>query len=442
MKVVYVLPFFLPDYVGGTEVYVWSLCKYLESIGIACEVLIPNYNSNTTITYLYDNIKVIKYAEPTKQTRLHRMGLASPDGVNYFCEYLKRSNPDVVHFHGINGNISITPNHIVKAKELGFKTVYTIHLVNDVCLATTLILNKKHLCDGVIRFETCAKCVLIHKNNAESISTFFAYTSNVLRSIRVDAGKLSGTLATAMSFASRIQQHKSELYKVVENCDKVVVLTDWYKKILLKNGIEASKLNHISQALPFIPSPEKKTLETVSFQYKSSLKIVFAGRIDPLKGVDLLLKAVNGIPEEDIEISIYGKHETNDYYKLCKELTFNKGNIHWRGILERQYIIESFKKHDILCLPSTSAEMSPLVIQEAFAAGIPVLASNVPGNTELIENGKNGLLFDFSSIEHLSDRITLLIQDRKLVKKMKENISEPASFNEVGKKYFDLYNSI
>ena len=58
--------------------------------------------------------------------------------------------------------------------------------------------------------------------------------------------------------------------------------------------------------------------------------------------------------------------------------------------------------YDLLCVPSLSSEMSPLVIQEAFAAGIPVLASRGYGNIEQIRHGENGLVFNFNSADSLA----------------------------------------
>lgn len=51
-----------------------------------------------------------------------------------------------------------------------------------------------------------------------------------------------------------------------------------------------------------------------------------------------------------------------------------------------------------MSLCSTFSEMSPLVIQEAFAARLPVIASNVYGNAEQITHGENGLLFNFNDV--------------------------------------------
>jgi len=100
------------------------------------------------------------------------------------------------------------------------------------------------------------------------------------------------------------------------------------------------------------------------------------------------------------------------------------------------------KEHDILCLCSTFSEMNPLVIQEAFEAGIPVIASNVHGNSEQIMHEKNGLLFKYNDVKDLQCQIERCINEPSLVNKLSQNIKKPYSFEEVANKYYDLYKTL
>jgi glycosyltransferase involved in cell wall biosynthesis len=86
--------------------------------------------------------------------------------------------------------------------------------------------------------------------------------------------------------------------------------------------------------------------------------------------------------------------------------------------------------------------MSPLVIQEAFAAGIPVLASNVYGNAEQIQHNHNGLLFQFNNVADLRNQILRCIEEPSLLNNMSKNIKSPRTFEEVGEEYYQLYKSL
>jgi glycosyltransferase involved in cell wall biosynthesis len=86
--------------------------------------------------------------------------------------------------------------------------------------------------------------------------------------------------------------------------------------------------------------------------------------------------------------------------------------------------------------------MSPLVIQEAFAAGLPVIASNVYGNAEQISHNHNGLLFGINNVNELRVQIMRCINEPLLLLDLTKNIKPPRSFKEVGKEYIDLYKNL
>jgi glycosyltransferase involved in cell wall biosynthesis len=441
MKIVHVLPYFLPETVAGTEVYCWSICKYLQRQGIASEVVIPGYDQTQTTEYEFDGIRVVKYAEPTKPTRLHLMRLVLPEGLGAFKDYLQTARPDWVHFHGIYGGTGITIQHIAEAKALGFHIMYTMHLSGDVCRSQTLVYKDRELCDGVIRPARCAVCSLMQRGNNEWVANAMAGLSAGLQKVGIDAAYWNNSLGTGLSIVNRIVDMQKDLQRLGTLCDKVVLLAKWFQGMMIANGFPPEKMEYIPQALSYT-GESNQTFSAVSFRYKDSLKLVFAGRIHPAKGIDTLLKAIQDLPEEKIELSIYGKSGDDEYYNYCRSLSDGKNNIYWRGLLPREQVLPAFRQHDMFCLPSAFSEMSPLVIQEAFAAGIPVLASGVYGNAELIRPGHNGLLFPFKSVAGLREQLDRVFTENSLLPYMKSQVSPPLSFDSVGKQYLDLYRSI
>src|SRR5207249_4365601 len=99
-------------------------------------------------------------------------------------------------------------------------------------------------------------------------------------------------------------------------------------------------------------------------------------------------------------------------------------------------------QHDMLCLPSAFSEMSPLVIQEAFGAGLPVLASEVYGNAELIKHNRNGLLFTFKSLDSLYVQLKRLLEEKALLLSLKEGVKPPIAFETVAAQYLTIYKSL
>jgi glycosyltransferase involved in cell wall biosynthesis len=171
------------------------------------------------------------------------------------------------------------------------------------------------------------------------------------------------------------------------------------------------------------------------------LKLIFVGRISHFKGIKLLLMALSKLDSSKICLDIFGDSGEADYMADCKSLSVNMTNVKWKGRLAHEEVINTMSQYDILCLPSTFSEMSPLVVQEAFAAGIPVLASEAIGNVEQIKNSENGWLFKFNDTEYLSELLMNLVNDVTLVDKAKKNLTPVRSFKEIADEYAGVYKS-
>jgi glycosyltransferase involved in cell wall biosynthesis len=172
------------------------------------------------------------------------------------------------------------------------------------------------------------------------------------------------------------------------------------------------------------------------------LKLLFIGRISKFKGLHILIDAVMKINKDLVQLSIFGNTDEIDYEQNLKNVTKDQDNIIWMGLLNKEDVLNKMVQHDILCLCSTFSEMSPLVIQEAFAVGLPVIASNVYGNAEQIIHDKNGLLFRFNDPLDLKFQIERCINESTLLDDMSKNIIPPRSFDDVTEEYIKLYKSL
>ena len=128
MKVLQVLNHFLPHQTAGTEIYAYSLSRELQDNGVSVSVVIPNYKKSNSEEYIYNGLKVFKYAEPSEVNRSLIMGFRKPDGLSSFISILKEQKPDIVHFHELAGSNGITIHHVKAAKHSGAKVLFTLHL--------------------------------------------------------------------------------------------------------------------------------------------------------------------------------------------------------------------------------------------------------------------------------------------------------------------------
>ena len=439
MKVLQVLNHFLPQQTAGTEVYTYALSRQLQQQGFDVKVVIPNYGKTTDADYEYDGLAVHQYAEPSIVDRSLIMGFRIPDGLKDFVAYLKNELPDLIHFHELAGSNGITLQHVDAAKASGAKVIMTFHLAGYSCKTGTLVGTNQKLCDGKIGERICGSCYLRHRG-LKWMSVPTIQLSRLSKSYGIDFRKMNHPLWTLLGTANIIDKVKKDLFELVDLCDHVVCLTNWYKEILLKNGIEPSKISVIKQGLPYGNS---KINDSIKLERDiKPLKLMFLGRISAFKGLHLLIEALAGLETDAVELSIYGNSEVGNYESNLREKTLGMPNVHWLGKLNQSEIINTMVNHDVLCLCSTFSEMSPLVIQEAKAAGIPVLASNVYGNAEQIQDGVDGLLFDFNCVDSLQTQIKRLIDDVDLLKKLRINNKKPRGFDEVTQEYLLLYNEL
>ncbi len=441
MNILHCIIQYFPAYIGGTEVYTHTLAKLQQEAGHTVAVAVPYidyYNpGGINKEYVYDGITVYQFLEPGHPHNHNLyLGKVKPAGLENFKELLLAFKPDVVHFHEINLGNSYSVHHLQVAASFGAKVVMTMHLSFLVCNSGVLI-KKGKPCDGVIRTHTCSAC---------SYHTFYKIPwplAHVLSATaQLSTGIVNrlpkGKLKTLLSMPLVIQRKKNDLHTTLKYVQRLVAVSYWYREMLLRNGVPADKLTVIPQALPFTAMP---VIDKPMAANRLPLKIIFIGRIQPQKGVDILLSAVEYFTKVEVVVDIYGRKEDTDYYRQFETKANAMEQVRFCGILTRDELLPTIAKYDILCLPSTITEMAPLVIQEAFAAGIPVLASRVYGNKELIQHKVNGLLFDILSVNDLRQQINELVHSPQLIDSLKKHITAPFLFNAVHQQYMEVYTA-
>lgn len=139
--------------------------------------------------------------------------------------------------------------------------------------------------------------------------------------------------------------------------------------------------------------------------------VLSVGELNKNKNHDVIIRAIAKINNPNIHYVICGKGPVEGYLKnLCKELKI-EGNVHLLGY--RKDVAEIYKISDIFVFPSYR-EGLPVSLMEAMASGLPIVCSNIRGNTDLIENGKGGFLVSPSDPDNFAEYINELILNSKL----------------------------
>jgi glycosyltransferase involved in cell wall biosynthesis len=125
----------------------------------------------------------------------------------------------------------------------------------------------------------------------------------------------------------------------------------------------------------------------------------------PRKGIEVLIEALAALRSRNVAVTLraVGPFETPEYDREVKQLVERLGvgdAITWTGFT--QDIAAELKQMDLFVLPSLFGEGLPMVVLEAMAAGLPVVASRVEGVPEAIRHREDGLLVDPASVSQLA----------------------------------------
>jgi glycosyltransferase involved in cell wall biosynthesis len=180
---------------------------------------------------------------------------------------------------------------------------------------------------------------------------------------------------------------------------------------------------------------------------ENKFNILFVGNLLIAKGVDILLEAFALINKENPDIGLIFVGDGEEKTKLIdrsRELGLND-KVKFYGKVEYDLIPTIMHYSDILILPSIEEGVGRVIL-EAMAMKLPVIASNVGGIPLVIENNKDGLLFEVGDIDTLKDNVLLLINNKTFSEKMTNAAYEKFINNyeyEVSMdKFLDMYKKI
>lgn len=148
----------------------------------------------------------------------------------------------------------------------------------------------------------------------------------------------------------------------------------------------------------------KKTYIKPNFTFSSSSVAqktagsyyLFVGRMEEIKGIDLLLEAFSRLPEVELHVAGSGKEE---YEQYLQERDIH--NIKLLGFLNREQMKREYVGAKALVVTSQCYEGFPMVITEAFSNGVPVIAGNMGNSGDLVEEEVTGIHFQYNDANDL-----------------------------------------
>ncbi len=397
MKIIHGYP---PYYTAGSEIYTYTLCKELS-----------NYVNISIFTRIEDEFKDIYEIDESNKNKIKIIRVNKPFRdytfrskyideklAEIFEEYLLKINPDIVHI-GHLSHLTLLIVDIINEKNIPI--LFTLHDYWMMCIRGQLIKKNLKLCDcpSIKKCTECSKKYFKSKSKARKEVKFC-----------LDLLKKTNLKIDLFIAPSKFLKEKYIEYGIPK-----------HKIIYMDYGFDLSLFKKIKK------NPSKK------------VRFGFLGRIIPVKGITTLIDCFNEIDHSKAELNVYGDYSSSHQYLInrCKN-----NCVHFKGPYNYQDIAEVFSNIDVLIVPSVWYENSPLVIHEGFLANIPIITSNLGGMAELVQNDKNGLLFETGNVDDLRKKVDFFIKNPNSIEKFTEDPTPVRSIQQNVQEIMMLYNRL
>jgi glycosyltransferase involved in cell wall biosynthesis len=432
MKVAASLGWYFPQSTGGTEVYVSGLYSHLQQQGVTVSIS-ASLDGSTEDRYIYQGIPVYRYPVLPERNQAQTFGIRPHGGFEKFKQWLHDEQADIYHQHSWTYGCGL--HHLRAARDLGIPTVLTVHVPGPVCLRGTMLFEGREPCDGVISRQRCANCWLHERGLAPAARPLLS---------RLPAGigrraRSLGRIGTALAATDLVVRHLDSLLAAAETADRIVAVCQWLFDALLANGVPQHKLVLNRQGVN-----ATETLPPKPARQPGPLRLGYLGRWDPAKGIDKLIQAVVGLPASvPLELQIRAvepQDPTMRTYMLdtCRAAAADP-RIRMLGPLPAEEVPHFLRSLDVLAVPSQGFETGPLVVLESFAAGTPVIGSDLGGIRELVRTGQDGQLVAHDDVEAWRETISLMAQSTEMVERLTSGVHEPRTMHDASIEMHQMY---
>lgn len=343
-----------------------------------------------------------------------------------FSQYLDRYRPDVVHVHHLT---CLSSTCVDEAKTRGIPIVFTLHDFWLMCPRGQLLRRDRTLCSRHSHSD-CVRCLAaqlpIDGGHPRVLALW--QRADRLRSLPLP-GELyrflaSRPFARETAALAEIAERERHILEMSARVDRFVSPSSFLRDIFVDFGIPAEKI---------IVSDNGFDLESWCHPPKrlprrtdEPLRAAYLGTWIPSKGVDLAIRAFQGVDPRCATLDVYGysvPYDDDDTYEdLLGDLASSAPSVRIHGRYTPSQIPGLLASADVLVVPSIWYENSPLTIHEAWLARVPVIAAGHGGMREHVRAGVDGLHFRPGSVASLRRTVRRLAGDRSLLERLRSGI--------------------
>lgn len=346
---------------GGIEALYFNTINLLKEHG---NYVIP-FSSKDKNSYPSEHDEFFVKQEKEKRKPFNKIlhywrSFYSKEAANNLKQLLKIYKPDIAHIHNINGGITFSILPVLK--EFNIPIVATIHGFKYLCPVWEFYDRNGNICEKC-KGGKYYYCLLNNCSPRGIMRSFLLTMDSYLRDYFYPHYKY---------FDAYIFVSQFTMMKYLQAIPQIA-----YKSFLLYNFIHCNKF--------VFDMPHEKYF-------------LFFGRLEKGKGLKILLEAFKQLPS--LNLIIIGNGSMEGFI-----LSHNLSNVKLLGYKSDDELKEIIGDSFFVIVPSESYENNPMAILEAYSHGKPVIASDIGGIPEIVEDGMTGFLFQRKNAEQLRDII-------------------------------------
>lgn len=442
MRILLTVHQFLPDHHGGTEVLTHQIARFLLDRGHEVRVLTgwPEARPPLPERYVFDGIDVDRM--PSMSTTgiapatVVRDEFDSPRVEDRFADLVATWHPDVVHCVHLQ---RLSASIVRRCRNLRIPIVYTPTDFWWECPLNQLRLPDGSACDGPR--ADAANCVLhlAVQGTKASRAPLFRWIPEAPVGALLDSTLLSAPRHRRMAAARALQERRSAMRDMLVSFHRILAPTRWMADRIRAFADVGDRI--VLQRFGI----DQGAFAAVEPNCRSEvLRFGFIGSLEEHKGAHVLVDAVRMLPPDAAcKVLIYGAPiTTNRYHADLLEAAGSDPRIEFRGVFPPAELGRVIEQIDVLIAPSTWAENTPLVVLAAQAGRRMILGSRVPGISEVVEDGVDGLLVQAGHAAEFAHAMQRLIDHPSDVVRMSRSAIPPKTIDAYGVELIEIYTQV
>lgn len=400
MRILHVAHRFLPRFSTGVEVYVASLAGALQMRGHVQQIFAGDPTTPAARAYTWEGLPVQTMpwglGGKSDPVRTFLAGLFNPEIERQFRRISTEFSPDVVHVHHL---IGLSPHLPAIARSGGAAVVITLHDYWFICSNTWLYRYSQQLCPGPGFGYHCGGCALqrLHYPPQPLIMTIIAPLF---------------IARTALLRRALLSAHR-------------LIAPSWLAADLhIRHGVPPDRI----VLLPHGLAGSGKADKAARSPSRPGIRFVYIGTLIRPKGAHIVVEAFRDLSDPNCELWLVGDAEVDPTYtQELRALAAGDARITFTGKLTRDEVGALLCSADVLLMPSLLYETHSLSVDEALAAGVPVVVSAHGAAAERVREGHDGLTASPGDVAAWRRQMQRFLTEPALLPSLRSRIRRPLS---------------